>query len=102
MHKLFLILACTLFHYCTQSQSLPARQTEFSIRKNEQQQFSFSLKKNYLLKAVIVQKGIDLEISVFKKNDTLVQAYFDSPIGENGPELISFISPESGDYFLKV
>jgi hypothetical protein len=102
MRKLILILSCDLIFNCVYSQSIPSQETEYSMRKNEQQQFSFSLKKNYLLKAVIVQKGIDLEIAVYKKGDTVVQAYFDSPNGENGPEPVAFVSPESGDYFLVI
>ena len=102
MRKMILILSACLIVYCSCSQSLPTQETEFSIHKKEQQQFTIALKKNDLLKAIVLQKGIDLVITVFKKGDTTVQGYFDSPNGENGPEPIAFVSPENGDYLLKV
>ncbi len=85
------------------SQSIPVTETTFTIHKNEKQVFNFSLQKNYLLKAIVLQKGVDLGISVYKKGDTTNRlSLFDSPNGENGPEPISFESPADGDYTLVV
>lgn len=85
------------------SQSIPLAETTFTIYKNQKQVFNFSLQKNYLLKAIVLQKGVDLEISVYKKGDTTTRLnLFDSPTGENGPEPISFESPADGDYTMVV
>ena len=102
MHRIISIIFCNLIFYGIYAQVLPTQETEYTLSKKEQQQFNFSLEKNYLLKAVVEQKGIDLQIAVYKKGDTVVQAYFDSPNGEFGPEPISFISPETGDYILVI
>ncbi len=102
MRRAISILYSSLICYGIYAQDLPSQETEYTMHKKEQQQFSFSIKKNYRLRAIVEQKGIDLEIAVYKKGDTIVQAYFDSPNGEYGAEPISFVSPESGDYFMVI
>ncbi len=84
------------------SQSIPTAETIFSIHQKEKQQFEFYLQKGFTLKALVVQMGIDLSISVYKKGDTVRLAYFDSPNGENGPEPVLFDGPDSGKYMLVV
>jgi hypothetical protein len=84
------------------SQTIPLTETTFTIHKKEKQQFSFSMPKNYLLKATVIQKGIDLGISIYKKDDSNRLRLFDSPNGENGPEPIAFESPANGDYTLVI
>lgn len=84
------------------SQTIPVNETAFTIHKKEKQVFNFSLQKNYLLKAIVVQKGIDLSIGVYKKDDTTLLHLFDSPNGEYGAEPISFVGPENGDYKLVI
>ena len=85
------------------SQTIPVTETTFTINKKEKQAFNFSLKKNYLLRAIVLQKGIDLGISVYKKGDTTARLkLFDSPNGEYGPAPIAFESPADGDYTMIV
>lgn len=85
------------------SQTIPVTETTFTIHKKEKQVFNFSLQKNYQLKAIVLQKGIDLGISVYKKGDTTNRLHlFDSPNGEYGPGPIAFESPADGDYIMFV
>ena len=102
MRRLYVFIICSFCITKIIAQSIPSEETTFSIHKNEKQQFSFSLQKGYTLRAIIIQKGIDLEITVYKKGDTVKLGYFDSPNGEYGPEPISFESPEDGNYLLVI
>ena len=88
-----LLLAPDLF-----AQKIPTEETTFTIHKKEKQSFNFSLQKYYMLRAIVMQKGVDVSISVYKKNDSTVLKVFDSPNGENGPEPVNFESPADGDY----
>ncbi len=100
-----LLYVLVIYFFCITkifAQSIPNEETTFSIHKNEKQQFSFALQKGYTLRAIIIQKGIDLEITVYKKGDTVKLGYYDSPNGEYGPERISFESPADGNYLLVV
>ena len=93
-----LLITANLF-----SQTIPVTETSFTIHKKEKQAFNFSLQKNYLLRAIVLQKGIDLGINVYKKGDTATSLkLFDSPNGEYGPEPINFESPADGDYTMVV
>jgi len=101
--RAFHILIIGSFYALTlNAQSIPSIETTFSIHKNEKQTFSFALQKGYTLRAILIQKGIDLEISVYKKDDTVRLAHFDSPNGEYGPEHITFESPADGNYTLVI
>ena len=102
MRSLFVFIICSFCITKIIAQSIPNEETTFSIHKNEKQQFSFDLQKGYTLRAILIQKGIDLEITVYKKGDTVKLGYFDSPNGEYGPERISFESPADGNYLLVV
>jgi hypothetical protein len=102
MRKLYILIIGSFYALALNAQSIPTIETIFSITKNEKQQFSFALQKGYTLRALIIQKGIDLEISVYKKDDTVRLAYFDSPNGEFGPEHITFESPADGNYTLVI
>jgi len=100
--SLFLIAISLSATSLFSQQTIPVVETEFSIHKKEKQQFSFALQKDYMLKAMVMQKGIDLSIAVYKKDDSNKLAYFDSPNGENGPERINFESPATGNYILEI
>lgn len=102
MRILFVLISILFISIDLFSQTIPSVETTFSIHKKEKQQFSFFLQKGYLLKAILIQKGIDLSISVYKKNDSTPLALFDSPNGENGPEPIAFESQSTGDYILVI
>jgi C-terminal processing protease CtpA/Prc len=84
------------------SQAIPTTESIFPIHKKEKQQFVFFLPGGNTLKAVVQQMGVDLCISIYKKGDTVRQAYFDSPNGEFGPEFIKFETTDSGNYVLLV
>jgi hypothetical protein len=102
MRTLYIFIIGSFCALALNAQPIPTIETTFSILKNEKQQFSFALQKGYTLRALIIQKGIDLEISVYKKDDTVRLAYFDSPNGEFGPEHITFESPADGNYILVI
>ena len=84
------------------TQAIPLVETSYNIHKKEIQHFSFSLQKGYMLRAILIQEGIDLGIRIYKKNSDEMLANFDSPNGENGPEPIRFESPETGTYILAI
>src|ERR1700688_4973518 len=100
MHTLYILIVGSFFALTLNAQPIPATETTFSIHKKEKQQFSFTLQKGYTLRDLIIQKGMDLAISVYRKDDTVRLSYFDSPNGEFGPEHISFESPADGTYML--
>jgi Peptidase family S41 len=84
------------------SQTLPITETEFTIHKEEKQSFEFSLQNGYTIKARLEQKGVDISISLYKKGDTTRLAYFDSPNGAEGPELVQYEATAEGDYVMVV
>lgn len=102
MRLLFIIIAITFSSLNSWSQSIPNKETIFTIRKKDKRQFEFFLQKGFTLKAVVKQMGIDLSISIYKKGDTARLAYFDSPNGEYGPEKIQFESKADANYALMV
>jgi C-terminal processing protease CtpA/Prc len=84
------------------SQSIPVTETVFPIHHGDKQQFEFSIQKGFTLKAKLMQMGVDLSISIYKKGDTSRLGYFDSPNGSYGPEMILFDAKTNGDYTLVV
>lgn len=67
------------------------------IKKNEEQNFDFSLKKDTYYTIVATQQGIDLIVCLKDKNGKVIQEV-DSPNGMFGPEKIIF-APENSDTF---
>ncbi|MBS1599369.1 MAG: peptidase S41 [Bacteroidetes bacterium] len=84
------------------SQAIPTVEETHTILKKEKQSFDFSLHQGYTLTARIQQMGIDVSISIYKKNDTARLAYFDSPNGSYGLEVVRFEAITGGDYTLVV
>ena len=67
------------------------------IKKNEEQNFNFNLKKDTYYSIIATQQGIDLVVSLKDKNGKIIQE-IDSPNGMFGPEKIVF-SPENSEIF---
>ena len=67
------------------------------IKKNEEQNFNFNLKKDTYYSIIATQQGIDLVVSLKDKNGKIIQE-IDSPNGMFGPEKIVF-SPENSETF---
>ncbi|MEQ1675418.1 MAG: erythromycin esterase family protein [Chitinophagaceae bacterium] len=84
------------------AQQLPDSATNMVVKRNESKEFTFSLKKGYVLKATVMQKGIDVEVIIHKATDTARLFYKDSPNGDSGPEPVVFESPVTATYVLVV
>lgn len=67
------------------------------IKKNEEQHFSFNLKKDTYYSIIATQQGIDLVVYLKDKNGKVIQEV-DSPNGMFGPEKLVF-SPETSETF---
>lgn len=67
----------------------------------EQDRYEVKLKSNQFLFLVVSQKGVDLAIKFLSpKKELLIES--DSPNGARGPEVILFLSKETGTYQLEV
>ncbi len=91
-----LFLSCFAF-----SQNIPVQEASHTIKRSEKQTYYFTLKKGYGLKAVLMQKGIAVDVSIYKVNDTTLIKFFDSN-DFIGPLPIFFESSASGKYQLIV
>src|SRR5450755_3673086 len=102
MRIIFVLIAVSCCITTVLSQTIPNVETTFNIQKKEKQMFRFYLQKDHQLRAMVMQQGIDLSISIYKTGDTDRLAFYDSPNGENGPEPISFDGPASDNYTMVV
>lgn len=72
-----------------------------SLKKGERHQYLLDLKSNQFIFVRLMQKGIDLTVTVYDPASNKMKDY-DSPNGKNGPEYITFFSEAKGLYRLEV
>ena len=98
-------LVCLLFPL--KSQNPPPKTLEQGrlhgarIQGGEAHTFKVSLEANQFVTAQLIQNGVDVVITSYGPNGEELQE-FDSPNGDQGPEMISFYSQDAGDYSLVV
>lgn len=78
----------------------PNQIVERGLSGGETHTYRVELKKGELLQIRVEQKGIDVVVRLFEKNDKLAE--IDSPNGTQGLEILFFIASESGVYKVEV
>ena len=71
------------------------------LLKAEIHNYSLLLEKGQYAECIVMQKGVDLGVDLISPSGKKLKT-FDSPNGENGPEPVSIIADESGNYLLHI
>lgn len=71
------------------------------LKGGETHTYWLKLKANDFLNAVVEQKGIDVVVTLFSP-DGIQLTQVDSPNGTQGPEPLSFVSEQAGDFRLEI
>lgn len=79
----------------------PGNTIEKKLPKDEIHLYIMSLKKGEYAECVVMQKGVDVAIDVTDPSGKKLKT-FDSPNGQNGPEPVSIIALQSGNFELKI
>lgn len=79
----------------------PHTAVERVIRGGMSHSYTFPLSRNQYVHAVVEQRGVDLEVSIFDPDNNAV-AEVDRQNGSRGPEAISLIAKKQGTYRLEV
>lgn len=72
------------------------------IASNEVQCYGITLEANQFMHVVVMQKGVDVILQLFRKGGEKIGEAIDSPNGEDGPEPASEVAGEKADYILAV
>lgn len=76
------------------------RKVERSIARGEVQLFAVGLERGQFARVVVEQRGVDLHVSVRGPGGESFEV--DSQNGTHGPEFVSLVAPEPGDYVFRV
>jgi CHAT domain-containing protein/Tfp pilus assembly protein PilF len=79
----------------------PGKQIERKFAGGDSHSYQISLVSGQYVKAVVLQKGIDLIVKVVAPDGKPVMS-IDSPNGNQGPEPIHMVAEASGSYMLKI
>ncbi|HMQ87586.1 MAG TPA: serine hydrolase [Flavilitoribacter sp.] len=108
LHLFTRLLSLFFLFYATIASCQPAQFTlkkgetrSASISAGQTHQYTLELKAGQYLLAEVVQNGIDLIIRAYDPKGTQL-GEFDSPNGQFGPELISFVTKLAGAYRLDI
>jgi tetratricopeptide (TPR) repeat protein len=81
---------------------LPPNQTlERELTGAEGHRYKFNLNKDEFLQVRVEQKGVDVSLSLLNASGQ-VMATMDSPNNKEGPEILSFVAQQAGDFVLEV
>lgn len=80
---------------------LPGRVLEKALSAKEAHRYEFNLRKDEFFQVIVTQKGIDVALKLLD-TESKVLARMDSPNGNEETEILSFVAPQSGKYFLEV
>ncbi|MCY7377147.1 MAG: CHAT domain-containing protein [Pyrinomonadaceae bacterium] len=98
-----IIIQLSIFNFA-QSTNQPLEQgkpVERELKGGETHAYSIQLKTNQLLNLIVDQRGIDVIVILFAPDGKQL-AEIDSPNGSQGPEQMTIISEQVGEYRLKV
>ena len=70
------------------------------ISPNEKHQYKVKLGKDQFAFLKLMQKGVDMKITTYDPKGEKLEE-FDSPNGKNGPEFITLISSNKGEYIIE-
>jgi CHAT domain-containing protein/tetratricopeptide (TPR) repeat protein len=109
--SLYLIILCLLMMFGASSAAKapqhdvtalePGRAIERDLKGGEAHTFRVRLASGQFLHAVVMQKGIDVGVTVLRP-DGQPLAKLDSPNSDSGPEPVVLVAEEPGDYRLEV
>jgi tetratricopeptide (TPR) repeat protein len=72
-----------------------------SIKAGETHSYQLSLKTSQYFSLRIEQLGVDVVVDAFGPDGKLIEE-FDSPNGDQGPEVVTLVAPSNGDYRIDV
>lgn len=94
-----------LFFLCSaasaQTTLQPGTPIERELGTGEAHQFTLSLEQNNFVQLVVEQRDIDVIVKVFSPSGKSL-GEFDSPNGSEGPEHVSFVALDAGNYQIVV
>jgi CHAT domain-containing protein/Tfp pilus assembly protein PilF len=82
-------------------QLMPSATIERELASGDVHAYHITLASEQYLRVIVNQRGVDVVVTVFAPDGRQI-AEVDSPIGTQGPESISVIAEDSGDYRLEV
>ncbi len=98
---LFLVLLSPVIIFGQKSALSFQEGKETIVKSNQDHFYKISLQKGKLLQLNLLQKNVDIGVKVFSPaNDSI--GYFDSPNGNDGPEIIELPIKQTGDYSFKI
>ena len=71
------------------------------LLKAEVHSYSVTLEKGQYTECIVMQKGVDLAVDLISPSGKKLKT-FDSPNGTNGPETVSIVADEPGNYLLQI
>ncbi len=104
--KTGILILILLFTSCNHSNEIteklsPGKVINQLLKKGEKFQYTVDLNKGEYFEMTVMQKGIDLYITIFDQGDKALKTY-DSSNDPNGPERVKFVSPADGKYKIEI
>lgn len=94
-----------LFFLCSIANAQTALQLgtpiERELRSGQVHEFTVNLEENNFIQLVVEQRGIDVIVKAFSPSGKSLGEY-DSPTGNDGPENVSFVAVDAGNYRVTV
>jgi erythromycin esterase len=103
-YSLYLIISLPFFTSESFAQGKPIEQytnTDIKIQKNDKHSYLIPLTNGEYAGLTVFQKGVDIAIDLISPSGKKLQT-FDSPNGTDGPEPISIIATETGNYQIQI
>lgn len=105
INALFLMAGCCVIAYgqtANEPQTLRPNQTvEREMTGAETHRYTIKLKKNEFFQILVEQKGVDVTLKLLGA-DGVALATMDSPNGDKGSEVLSFVTITEGSYILEI
>ena len=104
--KAGLLIFILIFTSCNNSNTIieklsPGKVINQLLKKGEKFQYTVDLSKGEYFEMTVMQKGIDLYVTIFGQGDKALKT-FDSYHNPNGPERVKFVSPGDGQYKIEI
>ncbi len=104
--KACLLIFILIFTSCNNSNTKieklsPGKVVNQLLKKGEKFQYTVDLNKGEYFEMTVMQKGIDLYVTIFDQGDKALKT-FDSYHNPNGPERVKFVSPGDGQYKIEI